>query len=81
MESQYQIDMAADVAKKQQYADQCNAGTAPGYSPQVESLSQQIGRRIQRESDNLSNLYRAKDILQRHPEFEELAWLIRSGRV
>jgi len=77
MDSQYQAGTCADVAAKAQYAQTCT--TAQGYSPIVETLSQQIGRRLQRESDNISNLYRAQDILQRHPEFEELVWLIRSG--
>lgn len=78
MDSQYQAGMDPQVATKAQYADQCNA--AQGYSPK-ETLSQQIGRRLNHESENISNLYRAQDILLRHPEFEELAWLIRSGLI
>lgn len=80
MDSQYQSGMGTqEAAAKAQYADQCN--NAEGYSPKAETLAQQIGRRLNRESDNLSNLYRAKEILLRHPEFEEMLWLIRSGLV
>lgn len=69
-------------AKLQAQTQYENAGcaVAQGYSPK-ETLLQQIGRRINSESGNISNLYRAQDILSRHPEFEELAWLIRSGLV
>jgi hypothetical protein len=73
----------AQAEAKQQAQAQYGAALCAdqqGYSPQ-ESLVQQIGRRINSENGNLSNLYRAQDILQRHPEFEDLTWLIRSGLV
>lgn len=81
MEDFMHAQTAAKLSQdKAAYADQCVNGAALGKAI-AEPLAAQIGRRLQRENENISNLYRAQDILLRHPEFEELAWLIRSGLV
>jgi len=71
---------AAKLSQAEAYAEQCCNGAALGREV-AKPLASQIGRRINRENENIAMLYRAQDILQRHPEFEELAWLIRSGLV
>lgn len=59
----------------------CVQAQAVGRIPTPEPLAAQLGRRLAHGSEELNNLYRAQDILIRHPEFEELLWLLHSGLV
>lgn len=64
------------------YADNdCVQAQAVGRIPVPEPLAAQLGRRLTRASEEMNELYRAHDILMRHPEYEELLWLLRSGIV
>ncbi len=45
------------------------------------SLAEQLRGRLNRESKNTQQMRHALRILEAHPEFEELLWLLRSGVV
>ena len=68
------VPMAAQQAHPYSGDTQCS-GVAAG------RLGDRFGYEIYHAQNRIENMKRASDILTRHPEFEELLWLIRSGLV
>lgn len=65
------------AAPQAYYGDTCNAGAACKPRTTAESL----GAEAFYVEERLKNMHRAADILAKHPEFEDLIWLIRSGLI
>lgn len=66
--------------------DECCGQASPaqqqaGYCIGDNNLLDQLSMRRSISADEASRLNRAISILKKHPEFEDLLWLIRSGLV
>jgi hypothetical protein len=71
--------MAEAAWEKEQLS---RAGTTMGAmqgSPQQISMRESLMGRLRRSNEEHTNVNRAMNILEAHPEFEDLLWLIRSG--
>jgi hypothetical protein len=69
-------DPTEDEVGNKLAADQCNAKVGHEDDP-LQSLRRRAMMRIHEHV----NLEKAVDILERHPEFAEFLWLLRSGLV
>jgi len=72
---EYQVKVAQEQKNQADMQSDC-----VGYAPMVK-LADQLGKQAQHQHQLGYDAERASVILQSHPEFEDLIWLIRSGLI